>query len=262
MRFDERASRRVLASYRTPDIVGQRRRVRAAIGAGPGERILDIGSGPGLLAGELARAVGPTGAIVGIDLSADMLALAAELGGGALGGESEAPVAFQLADATELPFADASFDGVVSTQVYEYVEDVPRALAEARRVLAPNGRIVILDTDWDSLVWQSGDGALTRRVLTAWDQHLADPFLPRRLPRLLRESGFILEDTDVFALVNVGYDRDTFSAGLIEMVAAFVPDHGGITETDARAWADQMHALGPDYFFTLNRYLFSARRST
>src|SRR3981081_2280046 len=54
-------------------------------------------------------------------------------------------------DAVVLPFPDGSFDAAVSTQVYEYVADMPRALAELRRVLRPGGRAVVLDTDWDSL---------------------------------------------------------------------------------------------------------------
>ena len=63
------------------------------------------------------------------------------------------------ADATRLPFEAGHFDAAVSTQVYEYVPDVDRALADLYRVLRPGGRALILDTDWDSLVWHSSDQA-------------------------------------------------------------------------------------------------------
>lgn len=258
MRFDEVASRRVLASYRTPDIVEQRRRVLEALAPEPGERILDIGSGPGLLAGELARAVGPNGSVAGIDLSENMLALARELPTQQPG----APIAFSSADATELPFPAGSFDAVLSTQVYEYVPDMKSALAEARRVLRPGGRLLILDTDWDSLVWHTTNERLKARILAAWDEHLTDPYLPRKLPRLLRAAGFTLERCEAIPVLNSGYDENTFSAHLIEMVASFVPEHQGVTESDARAWADGLRALGEDYFFSLNRYLFMAVRPT
>ncbi len=261
MRFDELASRRLLVSYRTPDIVRQRQLVLGALDPQPGERVLDIGCGPGLLAGELARAVGPEGEVAGIDLSENMLAMARELQSAVPeSGQETAPVSFSLADACELPFPESSFDAVLSTQVYEYVSDMPRALAEARRVLRNGGRLLILDTDWDSLVWHATDEQLKARILTAWDEHLADPYLPRKLPRLLREAGFGLEECAVIPLLNQGYAKNTFSANLIEMVASFVSRHGDIDEADARAWADDLRSLGQDYFFSLNRYLFTAVR--
>ncbi|MDQ6606433.1 MAG: methyltransferase domain-containing protein [Actinomycetota bacterium] len=256
MRFDEAASRRLLASYRTPDIVRQRELVLEALAPGPGERVLDIGSGPGLLAHELAHAVGPEGSVAGIDLSENMLALARELEPG----PGQAAITLAVADAGELPFPPASFDAVLSTQVYEYVPDMPRALAEARRVLRPGGRILILDTDWDSLVWHATDEDLRGRILSAWDEHLADPYLPRKLPRLLRDADFSLRKCAAIPLLNYGYDRNTFSANLIEMVASFVPQHQGVTEADASAWAEDLKSLGQDYFFSLNRYLFVAGR--
>ena len=149
---------------------------------------------------------------------------------------------------------------VVSTQVYEYVSDIPAALAQAHRVLRPGGRIVILDTDWDSIVWRSSDRARMQRVLTAWDEHLADPYLPRSLPSALARAGFRDIRSEVLPMFNVGYRVDTFSAGLLEMIARFVSGRGGVSVEEAAAWAQDLRALGEDYFFSLNRYLFVATR--
>jgi SAM-dependent methyltransferase len=171
-----------------------------------------------------------------------------------------APVRFSPGEATALPCAAGSFDAVTSTQVYEYVGDVPAALAEAWRVLRPGGRLLVLDTDWDSIVWRSSDDDRMRRVLTAWDRHLADPYLPRRLTGLLEEAGFSVTHRSAIPLLNAGYDPDTYSAGLIEFVAAFVPRHSDMTADDITAWASDLVGLGPGYFFSLNRYLFIAVR--
>jgi SAM-dependent methyltransferase len=144
--------------------------------------------------------------------------------------------------------------------VYEYVQDMPAALGEAFRVLRGGGRLLVLDTDWGSIVWHSGDAERTRRVLAAWDEHLADPYLPRRLTRLLSDAGFSLAGREAIPLLNAGYDPNTFSAGLMGFIREFVPGRRGLTEADTQAWAEDLKALGDDYFFSLNRYLFLAVR--
>ncbi len=254
MPFDEATSRRVAATYRTPDVAEQRRIILAALDLQAGEDVLDIGSGPGFLAREMSGRVGPGGSVTGVDPSPTMLSLAR--GGPAPAGC--APVEFRPGEATALPCGEASFDVVTSTQVYEYVDDVPAALAEARRVLRPGGRLLVLDTDWDSIVWRSGDDDRMRRVLSAWDGHLADPHLPRRLAGLLGEAGFSLTHRAAMPLLNAGYDPDTYSAGLIGFISAFVPGRGGFTADDLAGWAGDLVGLGPAYFFSLNRYLFLA----
>jgi ubiquinone/menaquinone biosynthesis C-methylase UbiE len=254
MRFDETASRRVAATYATPDVVEQRRAVRAMLRPRPGELVLDVGCGPGFLAREMAEEVGPTGSVRGIDPSEDMLAIArAQTAPGA-------PLDFGPGEATALPFPDGTFDVITATQVYEYVADLPTALAEARRVLRIGGRLLVLDTDWDSIVWHSPDPELTRRVLAVWDEHLVDPYLPRRLTGLLRRAGFTVTRRAVVPLFNAGYQAETYSAGLIEFISAFVTGRAGLTKTEVDTWGRELVDLGADYFFSLNRYVFLAAR--
>jgi arsenite methyltransferase len=256
MEFDEVASRWLLKTYMTPDIVQQRRIVLEALAPEQGERVLDIGSGPGLMAAELAAAVGPDGWVDGIDVSDSMLAIANEQ----RRPDTSAPITFTLGEAVVIPFAEETFDAVLSTQVYEYVSDIPAALAQAHRVLRPGGRCVILDTDWDSIVWRSTDRGRMQRVLSAWDEHLADPYLPRSLPSALARAGFSDIRSAVVPVLNVGYQLETFSAGLLEMIARFVGGRGEVPVSEAAAWAEDLRTLGEDYFFSLNRYLFVAAR--
>jgi hypothetical protein len=137
---------------------------------------------------------------------------------------------------------------------------MPAALAEAHRVLRPTGRLAVLDTDWDSIVWNSSDDERMRNVLAAWDEHLADPHLPRRLGGLLRDAGFRVTERRPIPLLNAGYHPESYSAYLIGFIRAFAPGRHGLTEADVAAWAEDLVGLGDDYFFSLNRYLFVAER--
>jgi ubiquinone/menaquinone biosynthesis C-methylase UbiE len=252
LQFDAEASRRLEATYTTADVVEQRHRVLGLLAPGPGERIIDVGVGPGFLSAEIAEAVGPTGLVCGIDISESMLAIAET---------RRAPnMLLGQGSATQIPYPDGHFDALVSTQVLEYVADVPAALGEAYRVLRPGGRLLVLDTDWDCLAWRSNDPGRMNRVLAAWAQHLADPHLPRRLAGELRRAGFQRVATEVIPLLNVGFTAATYSAGLVEIIAAFVAGRSGVSDEDAAAWYADVCGQGQEAFFSLNRYAFCATR--
>jgi Methylase involved in ubiquinone/menaquinone biosynthesis len=250
--FDEEQSRRVEAMYRTSDIVGQQREVLRLLSLRPGERVLDIGSGPGQQTSEMAAAVGASGSVLGIDTSESMIAIARQRC------REQRGVDFQLARATELPFKDSAFDAVVCTQVYEYVAEIETALLELYRVLRPGGRALILDTDWDSIIWHTTDRARMRRMLRAWEGHLTDPRLPETLLPTLRKVGFQTIETHLFPLLNTNCSEDTYSYWLIRFVESFVVGKDDITLEDANAWAEELRRLhdSGSYFFSLNRYIF------
>jgi arsenite methyltransferase len=221
--------------------------------------VLDVGSGPGLLAAEMAQVVGLAGQVIGIDVSDAMLALGqrrcANIGG-------TGRLSFVKADATALPFRDAAFDAAVSIQVYEYVADLPNALAELYRVLRPGGRALVLDTDWDSIVWHADDPERMGRLLDAWRARFADPHLPRTLGHQLRDAGFQVSHPVALVLLNPEYDANTYSVANGEIMADYAVTRGSLTRDQADAWTQDLRQLGRDgrYFFSLNRYLFLAGR--
>jgi len=102
----------------------------------PGERVVEVACGTGLVSIPVARSVGPTGAVVGTDLSEGMLASARELA--ARLGLANAD--FERMDAEDLHLPDASFDVALCALGLMYVPDPERSVREMRRVLKPGGR--------------------------------------------------------------------------------------------------------------------------
>ncbi|MFQ5954187.1 MAG: methyltransferase domain-containing protein [Kiloniellales bacterium] len=254
LQYDEKASRRVEAIYSTPDVVATRNAVLETLALRRGEQVLDIGSGPGYLAYDMARSVGPEGRVLGIDVSPDMLELSRRRCEGC------ANVDFKETEGAKLAIADASFDAAVSIQVYEYIPEVADSVAELYRVLRPGGRAVIMATDWDSLICHSSDPERHFRVLAAWEEHVAHRCLPRILGPMLEEAGFRILRRQLVPIFNPEYHENTYSHGIIELIAAFVPGRNGVTKKAAQAWANDLRRLGAAgrYFFSLNRYLFTA----
>jgi len=258
--FDDAAARAVEAMYLTPDVVAQRARILDLLSPRPGEKILDVGVGPGLLANDLARLVGDTGQVVGLDTAPAMIKMARTR----LAAMPQAQCV--EGDATLLDFPDGSFDAAVSTQVYEYVPDMPKALSELHRVLRVGGRALVLDTDWRSIVWHSSDGRLMERILTCWDDHLSDPHLPARLNVLFRRAGFQLVRVEVVPMLSVGWQPVSYAAGIMRSIYGFVRKHGakhGLSEQDVQGWYDDQLRLieRGEFFFSLNRYAFLVVRS-
>jgi len=159
-----------------------------------GGRILELGSGPGLLSLELAR-LSPRLEVVGVDPSPGMVRLARRLSKG-----MEDRVRFLVGGAYRLPFPPSSFDMVVSLGVLHHLLDLPRALEEVRRVLKPEGEAwfyeVVMDAEPEEVV-------KTMR-------ELGIPLFPF-LPLFLLERGLAVKAGRRL----VGLRRDDFKRGVL-----------------------------------------------
>ncbi len=107
----------------------------------PGQVVLDIGCGAGLDCLLAARRVGPSGRVIGADMTGVMVDKARANAQAAGIGNAE----FHLADARELPVGDATVDLVISNGVFNLCRDKTRVLAEIVRVLRPGGRLQMAD---------------------------------------------------------------------------------------------------------------------
>mmetsp|Transcript_4058 Transcript_4058/g.9952 ORF Transcript_4058/g.9952 Transcript_4058/m.9952 type:complete len:276 (+) Transcript_4058:62-889(+) len=241
--------------YSLPDIVEQRRRFIELAKPVPGESCLDIGCGPGFLVEQLQAAVGAAGSVTGIDHSEGMVQV----------GRLRCPSAKLLqAGAEELPFPECSFDLVSITQVLVYVRDPVKALSEAKRVLKPGGRLLVLDSIWSQSSWSGADVHLQRRILDAFDKHCSHPLVPMRIPELLRTVGLeFAKGPHVIPLTNVVWDDVGFAKGAAANVTKYVTEQGLIEKSDAEQWVAELEesARNGTFFFNINRYVFTGIKS-
>lgn len=200
----------------------------------PGTAVADVGCGAGRAAAELAdRGV----TALGIDVSEDMLAVARD----------RWPAAeFRYGDAHDLPLADGELAGYRADKVFHTLEDPAAAMEEARRVLAPGGRAVLIGQDWDTFVIDSSDPELTRTIVHARADQLRAPRVARRYRALLLDAGF----TDVTAEVRTGVYTGRAMLSAATNLAEGARAAGAVTEDQAESWiADQRRRAEEDRFF-------------
>ncbi|MGY8705264.1 methyltransferase domain-containing protein [Bradyrhizobium sp. 18BD] len=255
MEYSNENARRLQRLYLTSDVKAQRAETIRLLNLSAGERVLDIGCGPGYLCESMARLVGPDGAVVGIDVSTDLIAVCNRQ-------KASEWISYAIGNATELGQSDASFDAVVCTQVAEYVPDVDRVLMESFRVLKPGGRTIFVATDWDAVVWHSENRERMASVMKSWEAHCAHPRLPRSMASRLINAGFHLDGASVFAILNLRYDDDTYSKGLAQGIRDFVSRRNDVSADDLNAWHGEFERLtgAGQYFFSTSRYIFSASK--
>jgi len=126
----------------------------------PGERVLDLACGTGVITRAAAERVGTTGTVTGVDLAPDMLevARAVPVGDGA------APIEWRQADAAHLPLPDDAFDIGLCQMGLMFMDDQPGALRELCRVVKPGGRVVLNTPGPVHTVFATMEEALTTHI--------------------------------------------------------------------------------------------------
>jgi SAM-dependent methyltransferase len=197
-----------------PVAVELRARSYELLGHLTGRTVVDAGCGGGRAVAELAE----RGArAVGVDLDPEMIAVARERWPA---GE------FHVGDACELPLETGSVAGYRADKVLHMLDDPARAVAEARRVLAPGGRAVLLGSDWDTIAIDSDEPETTRRLVHAKADSFPSPRVARRYRNLLLDAGFtdpvaevhtiVLTDDTALALLHRITDDKSWLAGQAE----------------------------------------------
>lgn len=166
------------------------------LSARPGERILEIGSGTGHCLVALAKAVGPTGAVIGVDISDGMLAIARKrLEQAGLAEYAD----LRLGDAARLEFlAPGSLDGIFMSFTLELFDtpEIPCVLQECRRVLRPGGRLAVVS------MTRSDPPGMAVRLYEWFHEHLPEyadcrPIFARQS---IEEERFAVEDASLSSM--------------------------------------------------------------
>jgi arsenite methyltransferase len=139
---------------------------------------------------------------------------------------------------------------------------VPAALTEMHRALRPDGRVLVWDVDWATVSWHAIDRQLARRVLAAWDKHLAHPSVPRRLAAQLRDAGFEDVRMEGHAFATTELIPDAYGGSLVPLLEQYVAEQVGMSQQEAKAWADEQRELDGrgELFFTVTQFCFAATR--
>lgn len=212
----------------------------AAARIGAGDHVLEVGCGTGVLARRLRAQVGPSGRVVGLDLSDSMLSVARE----------RCPeVELRQGDAMALPFPDASFDAALGAFMLMFVPDPELAVRELWRVLRPGGRLVV--SVWEGLAQNPAYATLaaiaTRRLGQRAGDALAWPFALGADGKL---AAILAAAAIPGATIRVHAGRARFPS-----IARFV-------QTEIQAWilADQVEAAGVAAVVAEAEQAFSAHR--
>ncbi|HET6534343.1 MAG TPA: methyltransferase domain-containing protein [Actinoplanes sp.] len=216
----ERLIRVLDAAEISPDATAVRTRSYELLRLRPGATVIDVGCGTGRAVAELA---GQGARAIGVDLDPAMVSAARSRFG---------DIDVRTADAAVLPLTDGQAQGYRADKVYHVLPDPDAALAEARRVLAPGGRIVLLGQDWDTVVIDSDRPGLTRRVVHARADTVPHPRIARAYRTRLLDHGFHDVETEVRTLVLTDATVPLLLAGHADAAR----QTGAVSADEADAW--------------------------
>jgi ubiquinone/menaquinone biosynthesis C-methylase UbiE len=204
----------------------------------PGERVLEVGSGSGILCRLIAPSLQPGGGIVGVDISPHFHAEARKYAHQA--GVAEV-ISYTTAAGERLPYAKAVFDAAFAARLLLHARDPQAVVREMARVVKPGGRVLALDWDYGSLVVDHPDRELTRRLLT-WraDNHGGDNWSGRQLRRWMALAGLVRLSVHPITTVALGESENLTQS--LARAAEVARQGGAITSREEQAWVGELKA--------------------
>jgi ubiquinone/menaquinone biosynthesis C-methylase UbiE len=217
---------------RAPDMQAVNQKLCETVAAKPGERLLEVGSGSGILCRMLASKLQPGGQIAGVDISPEMTAQAQKY---ALSEGINSGIAFETGTAEALPYLNASFNCAIAARLLLHAANPDAVIQEMKRVVKPGGRVVMMDWDFETVTVDHPDRELSRRILH-WrnDHHGGNNWSGRQLWRRMRAGG--IQNLSVHPWVSVTHhERDGLTQSLWR-AAQVACEGGAISPAEQEAW--------------------------
>ena len=225
----------------------------------PGGCVLDVGCGPGVDTIPLARYVGATGRVIGVDVDAEMLAKADEF---ARKEGVSGIVSHRVAGAQALPFEAGTFDACRAERLFQVLPraiDPQAVLTELLRALKPGGWLVLADTDWATASVDMPNLALERKLMGFFGEHVRpNGFAGRQFFRWMRERGLLEIDYLVFPVISRQFGQTPFGDWLRqEARAAHIASDAELDEWSA---ALEARDAAGTFFSVVNMNLVAGRK--
>jgi len=230
-----------------PQSVGLRESSYSLLNIQQGDVVIDVGCGTGKAVSELSLK-GATA--VGVDLSEQMISVA----------KHRFPACdFRVAKAESLPFKDNSVNGYHAERLFQHLADPFQALSEAHRVLTPGGRIVLLDQDYDMWAIDADDMAITRAIMRAHSDSIANRWIGRKYHNLLLDCNFVNVSIKVQSLVYTDYSQ---VAPILPSIINVAVATKTITHLQAKSWLNEQESRGENgkFFIVMPIFVASAIR--
>ena len=226
----------------------------------PGQRLLDVGCGPGIDVAALARIVGGDGSVVGIDYDPAMVEAARAR---ARDEGMQDRVELEQAEATQLPFPDAAFDGSRCERVFQHVPGPVRILEEMARVTKPAGWLVVADTDWYSLSINTSETDVERKLGRRWVERFESSTAARRLYGMLQARGCAEVSVEAYPVILDNYPAARYF-GLMDRVEAEALSEGSVREAQLERWRADLEAIDRQnaFFASVNVVVAAGRNSS
>ena len=226
----------------------------APAGVDAGHTVVDYGCGPGALAVELARRVGPQGKVIGLDVNPEFLAKADAL---AAAQGVEGHVETRLMTDAQLPLPEHTADRVLCKNVLEYVPDPQQTINEFHRVLRTGGVAHVSDSDWGAVIFGPSPERFDK-IMAAAGIAFRTPLIGRRLYGLFRTAGF----SDIKVQVLASPDTTGALRPVLTNMASYARLSGQLVDAEIDAFLDDIERTLDDqsYFALLPQFLVTGTK--